>query len=68
MTAYIYVTSDGNGHDYRGAVVLASGLGEAGNLAYGIAEDRDRELIAVISEAEWTPFLEQAADVRITSC
>lgn len=46
-TTYTYITVDGDGNDPRAKTVEASGIGEAGQIAYGEAENEDRFCIAV---------------------
>jgi len=47
-TTYTYITTDGDGNDPRPATLEASGIGEAGQLAYVEAENEDRFCIAVV--------------------
>lgn len=48
-TTYTYVTSDGSHGDLRTDTLQASGIGEAAQIAYGRAEEDDRECVAVVS-------------------
>lgn len=61
-TLYTYVTSDGDGADIRvhWSEIRASGIGEAGQIAYGLAEDDDRECVGIFMADTWPQVLRAA--------
>ena len=66
-STYVYLTTDGDGNDPHSGTVLASGIGEAGQLAYGQAEDDDRYVIAVFEAKFSHHVLEMLARVAATA-
>jgi len=66
-STYIYLTTDGDGNDPRSYTLEASGIGEAGQMAYSNAEDEDRHVIAVFEAALSHHVLEMLARVAETA-
>jgi hypothetical protein len=67
MIGYSAITTDGQGRDLAIHAIEASGIGEAGQTAYRLAEEADRYCIAVVERADVALAVEALAHYRIVA-